>query len=107
MKENKPSAKKFLADKRQKELEKHSLWIEKNLEDIEACLKQQFPEEDFPNEATIIHQHIRMCLTDMLAGKEVSLKLPPMQLGILSYILNNMALWLGNTQKILRLEQNQ
>jgi hypothetical protein len=93
------SAKKFLGKnvakrqaKLQKKKEKYSEFAQKNLEDIQKLLKERCPLD-----YKVINASIEAFLKNAISVEALKLELPPLSPPILSSLLYNMALWIGNT----------
>lgn len=60
---------------------------------------QKLLKEHWPTEHAVMQTQIDAALADGQKGKAFNLSLPPMAIGLLSLLLNNMSLYLGNTQQ--------
>lgn len=73
---------------------------QQNLQMIQGLL-QQFAKET----AEADFAHIQQYLQNVAQGVPMPLNLPKLEVGVLSLVLNNLALFLGNTQQASRLQQ--
>lgn len=88
------SAKKFLGKGKAKRSKKYQEYATKNLEKVEDLLMQHRP-----GIAEEMKEDIKEFLLSALQQKECSLDVPAgFDPALLSHLLTNMALWIGNTQ---------
>ena len=93
-------ARKFLNNAKHKQLQKYEEYSSQNLAHIEDLLNTH------PDKKTL-GPEITKFLEDVLAGDANAVisfpaKTPP---GLISLLLNNMALWIGNTQQVATIQQ--
>lgn len=69
----------------------HLEFAQKNMESIKALLKERCP-IDHVKLTDVVETYLKQTVSENAA----ELKLPPMNPGVLSLLLYNMALWLGN-----------
>lgn len=91
------AAKRFLKEKRQDKVRKFIDFASTNIEAIGVLLKDH-PDRD------VILRKIETFLNKAKTGEPTLLELPPLDLGLLSVILNNLALHLGNTHQAIKLQ---
>ena len=96
MKKEKPSsAKKLIKNINNKKHNKFKSFSNHNSKAIDILLKQYWTPELKPE--------IDRFMADVLAGREASLNIPAkFSSGLASLLLNNISLWLGNTQEALK-----
>jgi|GEM_PF-4884051 len=91
------AAKQFLKKNKLKKHQEYSDYTKHNMASIQSLLENNHPEHH-----KLILDRISAFLNSSLTGKPSSLELPIMDPGLLSLILQNMAMYLGNTQQLLK-----
>lgn len=91
------SAKRFLKEKRQDKVRKFVDFASANILAIGSLLKDH-------QDRDVVLRKIETFLNKAKTGEATLLELPPLDLGLLSMILNNLALHLGNTQQAIKLQ---
>jgi hypothetical protein len=89
------AAKDFIKGIRKERIKKSQDFAQQNLDAIKVLLEKYHPQE-----AAVILEHIQKYLQSFVSEQPIPLNLPKLDLGLSSLIFNNIALYLGNVQKV-------